>query len=136
MAQGRARRAEVSFAPLALSFKVAALATVLATIVGVAIAVALVVARLYVRDCLDALTTAPMVLPPTVLGYFLLVSLGQGSVLGSAYERVTGGRIVFSVAGAVIAATVGSLPLVIKAARAALEGVDPTLVAAARTLGA
>jgi molybdate transport system permease protein len=77
-----------------------------------------------------------MVMPPTVLGYYVLVSLGRNSAIGHAWERLFGTSIVFTRTGAVIAATLGSLPLVIKSARAALEGVDRTLLKAARTLGA
>jgi molybdate transport system permease protein len=77
-----------------------------------------------------------MVLPPTVLGYYLLVALGRTSALGRLFEALTGGTIVFTRTGAVVAATVGALPIVVKSGRAALEAVDPTLLAAARTLGA
>ncbi|MGZ3443547.1 MAG: molybdate ABC transporter permease subunit, partial [Polyangia bacterium] len=88
------------------------------------------------RDLIDAITTAPMVMPPTVLGYYVLVALGRNSAIGRGWEALFGSSIVFTRTGAVIAATLGSLPLVIKSARAALEGVDPTLLKAARTLGA
>ncbi len=77
-----------------------------------------------------------MVLPPTVLGYYLLVAIGRRSVIGAMWEAVFGSTLVFTRSGAVVAATVGALPIVIKSARAALQGVDPTVVAAARTLGA
>jgi molybdate transport system permease protein len=75
-------------------------------------------------------------MPPTVLGYYVLVLLGRRSFLGHAYEAVTGRSIVFTVAGAVVAASIGALPLVVKSVRAALEQTDPTLMLAARTLGA
>jgi molybdate transport system permease protein len=77
-----------------------------------------------------------MVLPPTVLGYYVLVAIGRRSALGHAWESLVGAPLVFTAAGAVVAAAVGSLPIVVKSSRAALEAVDPTLVAAARTLGA
>jgi molybdate transport system permease protein len=76
------------------------------------------------------------VLPPTVLGYYLLVALGRDSAIGGAVEALVGQPIVFTRLGAVVAATVGAVPFVVKSARAALEGVDPRLVHAARTLGA
>jgi molybdate transport system permease protein len=82
------------------------------------------------------MVTAPMVLPPTVLGYYVLVAVGRSSALGRGFEAIFGVSIVFTRVGVVLAATLGALPLVVKAARAALEGVDPTLVGAARTLGA
>ena len=121
--------------PLLLSFEIAAAATGVATILGIALAM-LLTKRFPGRDLVDVLITTPMVLPPTVLGYYVLVALGRRSSLGQAYEHLTGSSIVFTRFGAVIAASIGALPLVVKAARAALEGVDPNLIKAARTLGA
>lgn len=122
--------------PLVLSFEVAFFATLLATTIGIAVGLLLSSRKFLGRDLLDALTSAPMVMPPTVLGYYVLVALGRNSAVGHAWEAVTGSSIVFTRTGAVVAATLGSLPLVVKSARAALEGVDPTLLKAARTLGA
>ena len=122
--------------PLVLSFQVAFFATVLATVVGVLIGLWLTSTRAVGRDLIDAVTSAPMVMPPTVLGYYVLVALGRNSAVGRGWEALFGSSIVFTRTGAVVAATLGSLPLVIKSARAALEGVDPTLLKAARTLGA
>lgn len=122
--------------PLLLSFEVAAVATVVATVLGVALATLLASWRFPGRDLIDVIVTTPMILPPTVLGYYVLVVLGRRSSLGHAFEALTGGSIVFTRTGAIIAASIGSLPLIVKAARAALQGVDPTLVRAAYTLGA
>jgi molybdate transport system permease protein len=122
--------------PLPLSFAVALLATALCALLGVALGALLASPRLPGRDLLEAVLTAPLVLPPTVLGYYLLVALGRRSALGAAIEAVTGSPLVFSRAGAVVAATVGGLPLTIRAARGAIESVDPLLVKAARALGA
>jgi molybdate transport system permease protein len=122
--------------PLILSFQIAFFATLLATVSGVLIGLWLTSRRVIGRDLIDAITTAPMVMPPTVLGYYVLVALGRNSAVGRAWEALFGSSIVFTRTGAVIAATLGSLPLVVKSARAALEGVDPTLLKAARTLGA
>ena len=126
----------MELAPLALSLQIATLATILAAVVGVGLATLLANARFPGRDLLDVIVTAPIVLPPTVLGYYLLVAIGRRSAVGHAFEAVFGTSIVFTRTGAVVAATVGALPLVVKSARAALEGVEPTLVRAARTLGA
>ncbi|MBX3159927.1 MAG: molybdate ABC transporter permease subunit [Deltaproteobacteria bacterium] len=126
----------MTWAPLWLSFEIAALATVLTVVVGTALAVLLDWKRLPGRDFLDALVSAPLVLPPTVLGYYLLVVLGNKGAIGRAWESVFGSTIVFNYPGAVIAAAVGSLPLVVRAVRVALEGIDPNLIFAARTLGA
>jgi molybdate transport system permease protein len=122
--------------PLLLSFEVATIAVVISGTVGVAIAALLASPRVPGRDLIDAVATAPMVMPPTVLGYYVLVALGRSSAVGRAYEALTGSSIVFTRTGAVVAAALGSLPLVVKSARAALEAVDPTLLRAARTLGA
>ena len=126
----------IDLEPLLLSFEVAALATLMASVIGVACAGHLTKSRVWGREVIDAAITAPMVLPPTVLGYYLLVLLGRESTLGHAFEALTGSPIVFTRGGAVIAATIGALPLITKAARAALESVDVRLVGAARTLGA
>lgn len=123
------------FSSLWLSLEVAGLATLLATVIGGALGTLLASRRFLGRELLDVLTTAPLVLPPTVLGYYVLVVLGRSSPLGQAYERAFGHSLVFTRAGAVIAATLGCLPLVVKGVRAALESADQTLVAMARSLG-
>jgi molybdate transport system permease protein len=122
--------------PLALSLQVAVVATLWALGLGVFVAAVAAHAKSRIGDLLDAVITAPMVLPPTVLGYYLLITLGRQSPIGRAYEAVTGSSIVFTRTGAIVAATLGALPLITKAARAAMENVDPVLVAAARSLGA
>lgn len=126
----------MDLSPLALSLQVALLATSLAGVVGIALATLLARRAFPGRELLDVLITAPMVMPPTVLGYYLLVVVGRRSFIGKTFESLTGESIVFTVTGAVVAAFVGALPLVVKSARASLEGVDETLLFAARTLGA
>jgi molybdate transport system permease protein len=126
----------IDLEPLLLSFEVASLATCIAAALGVAIAGVLTLRRVWGREFIDAAITAPMVLPPTVLGYYLLVLLGRESAIGHTFEALFGAPIVFSRGGAVVAAAIGALPLIAKAARAALESVDVRLVGAARTLGA
>jgi molybdate transport system permease protein len=126
----------MSFAPLLLSFEVATLATLIATAGGVALAGVMSRTRFLGRDLLEVLITAPMVLPPTVLGYYLLLAVGRSSAFGQAYEAITGSSLVFTKAAAVLAGAVAALPFVVKSARAAMEDVDPRLVGAAATLGA
>jgi molybdate transport system permease protein len=126
----------IDLEPLLLSFEVATLATCVASALGIGIAALLARPKVWGRELIDAAITAPMVLPPTVLGYYLLVLLGRESAIGQAFETFTGAPIVFSRGGAVIAATIGALPLICKSTRAALESVDVRLVGAARTLGA
>jgi molybdate transport system permease protein len=126
----------VSWRPLALSFEVAFLATAIAAAVGIVLGGCLALRRFRGRDLLDVLVTSPLIIPPTVLGYYVLVALGRRSPIGRLYEALTGSSIVFTRTGAVVAATIGALPFVVKAARAAIEAVDPALARAARTLGA
>jgi molybdate transport system permease protein len=126
----------VELYPLVLSFKIATLATVLSSVVGIGVAALLASRRFVGRNVLDVLVTAPMVMPPTVLGYYLLVVLGRRSAIGSVFETLTGSTVVFTQTGAVIAASIGALPLIAKSARGALESVDPVVIHAARTLGA
>src|SRR4051812_42935312 len=92
---------ETDVAPLLLSLEVAGLATLVAAIVGLALAALLALGRFPGRDILDVVITAPLVLPPTVLGYYLLVALGRHSALGGVFERITGSSIVFTRTGAV-----------------------------------
>jgi molybdate transport system permease protein len=119
-----------------LSVEVAVYATLLGGVIGVALGAWLASPRTPGRDLWDALLTAPMVLPPTVLGYYLLVSIGRKSALGELWFDVFGSHLTFTFSGLVIAAVISALPMVVKGARTAFEAVDPTLVAAARTLGA
>lgn len=120
--------------PLLLSFQIAVIATLLAGCGSLALIAATQGRR--VASLFDAVLTAPLVLPPTVLGYYLLTVLGRRSSLGLAWESLTGSSFVFTRTGAVIAATITALPLVLQSARAAIDAVDPLLLDAARTLGA
>jgi len=88
------------------------------------------------KNFVDALLMLPMVLPPTVLGYYLIVVIGRNGVLGQYLDRWFGINLMFTWQGAVIAASLVSLPLIYKAARAAFEDIDGRFVHAARTLGA
>jgi molybdate transport system permease protein len=119
-----------------LTIRVALAATFIACIGGVSVAALLTRRRFIGRDLIDSILTAPMVLPPTVLGYYVLVALGARSPIGKLYESITGTTIVFSATGAIVAAAIGAFPMVARTSRAAFEAVDPRLVAASRTLGA
>ncbi len=120
--------------PLLLSLKVAGWATALSALSGTALGFWLARWRSPARELVDSLLTLPMVLPPTVLGYYLLVLLGRRGVLGETLAG-WGIELVFTWQGAVIAAAVVAFPLVLKGARTAFEQVDPQLEAAARVLG-
>jgi molybdate transport system permease protein len=125
-----------TWAPLSLSLRVAGVSTVLTLVVGVGLAVLLQWRRTPARDLVDALTSVPLVLPPTVLGYYLIVSLGPESTVGRAWESLFGSPLIFTFKAAVIAASIGSLPLVVRSVRIGLDNVEPNLISAARTLGA
>lgn len=124
----------VPWFPVYLSLKVAVLATGGALLLGVPLGLLLARRRLPAHDLISALATLPMVLPPTVLGYYLLLAIGRQGALGRLLER-RGITLVFTWQAAVLAALVVALPLVIRSAQAAFEAVDPALEAAARTLG-
>jgi molybdate transport system permease protein len=121
--------------PLTLTLKVAFWATAFNLVLGVAAGFALARLRFPGRELLDAALTLPMVMPPTVLGYYLLVLIGSQGVVGAFLLEHFGIRLVFTWQAAVIAAAVVAFPLVFKAARAAFENVEPQLEDAARTLG-
>src|SRR5690606_40950951 len=104
---------------LALSLKVAGWATAITLVLGVAVGYLLARRRFPGRELLDTLLTLPMILPPTVLGYYLLVLIGSNGPLGAWLQRGFGINLVFTWQAAVIAAAVASLPLVFKPARAA-----------------
>src|ERR687892_2058017 len=125
----------IDWFPIKLSFAVAGAATLIALVAGSALAWLLARKRFPGRNLIDALVTLPLVLPPTVLGYYLLVLLGSRSSIGAFLDRTFGIRLTFTVTAAIIAAWIHALPLVTKSLRAAFESVNTDLEAAARTLG-
>ena len=129
----------MSFEPaliaLGLSLKVALWATAIDLLLGVAFGYLLARTRFFGRDVLDAVLTLPMVLPPTVLGYYLLVLIGRNGPVGAWLQAAFGINLIFTWQGAVIAAAVVGFPLVLKAARSAFEAVDIQFEQAARVLG-
>ncbi len=122
--------------PLWLSLRVATLSTALAFGAGLWIAYVLANREFRGKNVLDAAVTLPLVLPPTVLGYYLLVLIGRASPIGRIWEDLFGSPLVFTWKAAVIAALLHALPLLVKSARAALESVDRSYERAARSLGA
>lgn len=126
---------DLDWSALWLSLKVAGWATAINLIVGVGLGALLARRRFPGRELLDTLLTLPMVLPPTVLGYYLLVVIGRNGPLGAWLQSAFGINLIFTWQAAVIAAAIASLPLVFKPARAAFEDVDAQLEQAARTLG-
>lgn len=126
---------DTAWTALSLTLKVAGMATAINALAAVAIGWWLARRRFAGREVLDAALTLPMVMPPTVLGYYLLVLLGSQGAIGAWLLEHLGLRLVFTWQAAVIAAAVVSFPLVFKAARAAFEAVDTEFEDAARTLG-
>ncbi|MDB5742978.1 MAG: molybdate transporter permease subunit [Polaromonas sp.] len=120
---------------LFLSLKVAGWATLINLVLGTAVGYALARLRFAGRDLLDSLLTLPMVMPPTVLGYYLLVLMGRHSALGGWLHATFGITLIFTWQAAVIAAAIVTFPLVFKPARAAFETVDGQLEQAGRVLG-
>jgi len=120
---------------LALSLKVALWATAIDLVLGVAIGFALARLRFPGRELVDSILLLPMVLPPTVLGYYLLVVVGRHGWLGAWLESRFDIRLIFTWQGAVIAAALVGFPFVCKSARAAFEAVDVQYEQAARVLG-
>ena len=126
----------IDWFPLWLSLRVAVVSTALALAGGLWLAYILANRAFRGKELLDAAVTLPLVLPPTVLGYYLLVWIGRASVFGKVWESVTGSPLVFTWKAAVVAALLHALPLLVKSARAALESVDRNYERAARNLGA
>jgi len=126
----------IDWFPLWLSLRVAVISTALAAGIGLWLAWILANRSFRGKEVLDAGITLPLVLPPTVLGYYLLVLLGRNSPLGRLYEFVFGSPLVFTWQAAVVAALFHSTPLLVKSARAAFESIDRSYERAARSLGA
>jgi molybdate transport system permease protein len=121
-------------APLALTLQVAVVATLLALLLGVALGWVFARTRLPGRGVLEAVCMLPLVLPPTVLGYGILLLMGRHGPLGGWLREHFNYTVIFNWHGAVLASALVALPLVLKAASTAFSQVDHTFEAAARTL--
>jgi molybdate transport system permease protein len=124
-----------ALAALVLSVRVAVVATLLNAAIGIPLAYLLARRAFRGRAIVDLAVTLPLVLPPTVTGYYLIVLLGRRGWLGQPLYAATGWSVAFTWYAAVIAATVMALPLLVRTARAAIESVDRELEKAAYTLG-
>jgi len=120
---------------IALSLQVAALAVVLLAGPGIAVAWLLARKNFYGKWLVDTLVNLPLVMPPVVTGYLLLVLFGRKGVLGGWLEQWFGLRLVFDWKGAAVAAAVVAFPLFVRATRVAIAGIDRNLEQAAATLG-
>ena len=127
---------QIDWFPLWLSLRVAALATLVALPIALGLAHLLAQHRFRGKAALEAVLMLPLILPATVLAYYLLVLLGRSSGLGRAYESLFGAPLLFTWQAAVMAALIHAMPLLVKSARTSFESVDPDLAKAARSLGA
>ncbi|MCK8824793.1 molybdate ABC transporter permease subunit [Fuchsiella alkaliacetigena] len=123
------------WSPIYLSVKIAFFSTVITTIVGTLLAWLLARGDFWGKDILSSITVLPMILPPTVLGYYLLTFMGKNSFIGRFLEETFNISLVFTWQGAVLAAVIVSLPLMIRSVQSSIESVDQNLENAARTLG-
>jgi molybdate transport system permease protein len=124
----------LSFSVL-LSFKVALVATLFVVIVGTFFGYILAVKSFPGKTLLDVILTLPLVLPPTVTGYYLIVLFGRNGVLGAKIYALTGWTIMFTWQGAVVASFIVALPLMVKTARASIESIDRNLINSAVVMG-
>jgi molybdate transport system permease protein len=125
---------DMDFSPLWISIKTAFAATAATFILGIAAAWFVAGYRGRLKGLIDGILTLPMVLPPTVVGFFLLILFGRHGPIGK-FLHLLGTQVIFSWSAAVIAATVVAFPLMYKTARGAFEQIDFNIVNAARTLG-
>jgi len=125
----------IEFVDLRLTVQVAVAATLLCMVVGIPLAWLLARHEFRGKAIVEALAMLPLVLPPTVVGYYLLRSFGRSSAVGRFLEDEIGFRIVFTWEGAALAAAILSLPLLVRTAQAGFAEVDPELERVAATLG-
>jgi molybdate transport system permease protein len=121
--------------PLLLTLKISAVSTIFVTVLGLLLAYLLAKKEFKGKWLADVLVTLPLVLPPTVTGYILVVLLGKNGIIGGIFTRITGSGILFTWQAAAIAAFVVSLPLMVKTASSAIATVDRNIEEAARILG-
>jgi molybdate transport system permease protein len=126
----------MDWSAIALSLRLAAATTLILLGLGLPLAGWLALSHRPGRWAIDALVALPLVLPPTVLGYYVLVALGPRSPIGHAYEALTGGPIVFSFPGLLVASVLYSLPFAVQPFAAAFAAVDHDLIETAWCLGA
>ncbi|TCK06233.1 molybdate ABC transporter permease subunit [Phorcysia thermohydrogeniphila] len=118
-----------------LSLKVATLSALIVFLTGLPLSYLLALKRFPFKNLLDALITLPLVFPPTVTGYILLLLLGKEGFIGKLIYKLFNTGVVFTWYGAVVAASVAAFPIFVKSARAAIEAVDSNLIKVSYTLG-
>ena len=122
--------------PLLLSIKLALMTSCLLLILGLPVACWLAFTRVRLRLLIEAMVALPIVLPPTVLGFYLLLAFGSRGTMGAGWQRLTGHTLAFSFEGLVLGSVLYSLPFAVQPFTAALAAVDRRLLAASASLGA
>ena len=118
-----------------LSLKVASISTLIVFLTGLPLSYVLALKKFPLKNLIDALVTLPLVFPPTVTGYILLLLLGREGFIGRLIHKLFNTGVVFTWYGAVIAASVAAFPIFVKSARSAIEAVDANLIKVSYTLG-
>ncbi len=118
-----------------LSLRVATISTLFVAITGTALAYILARKNFFGKNLIDSLLTLPMVMPPTIVGFYLIILLGKNGIIGSYIYRWTGLNLMFTWQAAVIAAYVVSLPLMVKTVRTAIESIDENIIKTSYSLG-
>jgi molybdate transport system permease protein len=126
----------VNWQAFALTARLATLTALILTIIGVPVALWITFSQRRWKFLLEAVLGLPLILPPTVLGLYLLIAFGNGTVLGRWFERLTGGTLAFTFSGLVVSSVLYSMPFAVQPMVAGFRGVDRRLIDAARTLGA
>ena len=121
--------------PLVLSAKLSLISTILLLLLAMPLAALLVFVPFRGRFLVDSLVNLPLVLPPTVLGFYLLIVLGPDGGIGTLWQTLTGNSILFSFSGIVLAAMVHSLPFAVQPLKTAFEKIDSRLLEMANVLG-
>jgi molybdate transport system permease protein len=126
----------VNWQAFALTARLATLTAMILVVLGVPIALWVAFSRRRWKFLFEAVLGLPLILPPTVLGLYLLIAFGSGTALGRWFERITGGTLAFTFGGLVVASVLYSMPFAVQPMVAGFRGVDRRLMDAARTLGA
>lgn len=121
--------------PLLLSFRLAAITTVILLVIGIPLAYWIAYTRTRVKPVIETLVSMPLVLPPSVLGFYLLLAFSPQHAFGHWLEQWFHVRLVFSFAGLVVGSVIFSLPFMVHPVQAGFQGLPPSLIEASRTLG-
>ena len=125
----------VDFGPIWLTFQLAAVTTAVLLLIGTPLAWWLAITSRWIKPFVEALTAKPLVLPPTVLGFYFLILFSESSPIGAFWVSITGETLTFSFSGLVIASVIYSLPFMVQPLQTAFENMGKDSIEAAATLG-